>query len=162
MLTCDSLEITPIYSIYQTAIQYDSKEILDELSMCHVIAVFQDYIDHDPSLALITDTKFGVILLQNVASPDCDPDLEFLVPESGLELCYFLLGEIVYDIYYGLMLPVLSTELPTDNTMNLFHICSAEHEAMILQRIEPYLSCFPLTREALADSIFNYPNRLYA
>ena len=151
---------TPIHTLYSNALATHNHSILNELSMPHVISVFQEYITQDENLDLI-QSKFGVLLLQRTATPTATFDMDFFLPDSGLSLCYFLLYEIVFDHFWEMMRPAVVTQIPTDDTMDLHYICTAEQEQILYDHVSPYLKQFPLTGATLFDSVINYPQRLY-
>lgn len=157
----DTTQNTPIGILYQAALTTYNQPILDELSMDHVISVFRDYIAQNADLDLLTNTKFGTLLLQRISTPTSKPDIYFFLPKTGLELCYFLLDDLALDIYWNIMQPLISSHPVTSESIEHVYPCSSEHEQIIMEQLMPFLNHFPLTKAILFDSIINYPQRLY-
>jgi len=148
---------TPIHTVYNKALATNDSSILDELSMDHVISVFHDYLAQHPEYEFFPNTKFDPLLLQRISTDDSELDFCFFQPENGLELCYYVFDNMIYEVFMKIMEPLL----PYIGTPVHDIICSSEQEKVIRNALSPLLNQFPLTQDVLFDSIINYPQRLY-
>jgi len=148
---------SPIHKLYETALAATDLPIIEEYSMEHVISVFHNHLAEHSEYELLPNSKFGVLLLQCVSSDEYQPEFCFFQPENGLELCYYILDDMMHDVFIEIMKPLL----PYIGSHLIEIPCSSEQEKVLRDALSPILNQFPLTQDVLFDSVINYPQRLY-
>ena len=148
---------SPIHVLYDEAVATNNTAILEELSMTHVHSVFHNFLIQSTEYEFLPDSKFGPLLLQRTSGSSPDVEICFFQPENGLELCYYLLDDMVLDIFFKMMEP-FAPFLPVEENGTP---CTAEQEQTIREKLASILDQFPLTKDVLFDSVINYPRRLY-